>query len=136
MPAGQDLGAALEAEAGVPLDPSKEGGVLRATLLESAANGKQEAVLALTLHAIAGEEPSMQLLQSQVLAAYENAHSGSSTSVKSGLQFRDVLHWLSERQNKGMRLTLCTATCHLLCVGVLRLTVLFTLVRGDCLTTM
>ena len=54
--------AALEQEARAPLDPFKENGVLRATLLEPAANGKQEAVLALTLHAVAGAEPSMQLL--------------------------------------------------------------------------
>ncbi len=100
LPAGQDLMAALEEESRVPLDPSKE--VLRALLLEPAANGKQEAILALILHAVAGEEPSMQLLQSQLLAAYESAKSGSAAGIKPGLQFRDVLHWLSERQNKGM----------------------------------
>ena len=102
LPAGMDLMAALEEEAGISLDPSMEGGVLRATLLEPAANGKQEAVLALTLHAVAGEEPSMQLLQSQIQAAYESAKSGAAAGLKPGLQFRDVLHWLSERQNKGV----------------------------------
>ena len=100
LPAGQDLMAALGDESRAPLNPSKE--VLRATLLEPAANGKQEAVLALTLHAVAGEEPSMQLLQSQLVAAYESAKSGNAIGIVPGLQFRDVLHWLSERQNKGM----------------------------------
>ena len=107
--AGRDVTAALEEEARIPLDPSKEGGVMRATLLEPAANGKHEAVLALTLHAVAGEEPSMQLLQSQLLTVYESAKSGGAAGLKPGLQFRDVLHWLSERQNKGVHpaLSLC-----------------------------
>ena len=43
----------------------------------------------------------MQLLQGQLLTAYENAKSGGAGTIAPGLQFRDVLHWLSERQNKG-----------------------------------
>lgn len=113
LPAGQDLMAALEEEARTLLDPSQESGVLRATLLEPAANGEQEAVLALTLHAVAGEEPSMQLLQSQVLAAYEGAKSGDTGGIAPGLQFRDVLHWLSERQSKGVHIK--SLQLHVMC---------------------
>jgi hypothetical protein len=43
----------------------------------------------------------MQLLQEQLLTAYESARSGGACAVAPGLQFRDVLYWLSERQNKG-----------------------------------
>ena len=43
----------------------------------------------------------MQLLQGQLLTAYESAKSGSAATIAPGLQFRDVLYWLSERQNKG-----------------------------------
>ena len=103
MPAGQNIETALEKEARIPLNPLKEGGVLRVTLLEPGLNGRQEAFLALTLHVLAGAEPSMQLLQDHVLAAYENAKSGIAASIKPGLQFRDVLHWLSQRQNKGVQ---------------------------------
>lgn len=101
VPAGKDVTAALRAEAEIPLDPSEEGGVLRATLLEPAANGATQPVLVLTLHAVAGAEPSLTLLQSQLLAAYAGARAGSRAPIKPGLQFRDVLYWLSQRQEQG-----------------------------------
>ena len=43
----------------------------------------------------------MQLLQGQLLTAYESAKAGGAGTIAPGLQFRDVLYWLSERQNKG-----------------------------------
>ena len=101
VPAGEDVMAALKREAEILLDPAKEGGVLRATLLEPFANGASQPVLALTLHAVAGAEPSLALLQSQLLAAYARAQAGSRAAIKPGLQFRDVLYWLSQRQEQG-----------------------------------
>ena len=107
--AGKDVMAALQAEAEIPLDPSEERGVLRATLLELSANGASQPVLALTLHAVAGAEPSLALLQSQLLAAYAGAKAGGRASIKPGLQFRDVLYWLSQRQEQGTQTLLLIA---------------------------
>ena len=102
LSAGEDVMAALRAEAEIPLDPSEEGGVLRATLLEPRVNGSTtQATLALTLHAVAGMEPSLALLQRQLLEAYAGARAGGRASIKAGLQFRDVLYWLSQRQEQG-----------------------------------
>ena len=103
VPAGKDITVALRAEAEIPLDPSEEKGVMRATLLEPAANGATQPVLALTLHAVAGAEPSLALLQSQLLVVYAGAKAGGPASIKPGLQFRDVLYWLSQRQEQGAR---------------------------------
>lgn len=101
--AGKDVMAALQAEAEIPLDPSEEGGVLRATLLDPRVNGSTQPILALTLHAVAGAEPSLALLQSQLLAVYAGARAGGQASIRPGLQFRDVLFWLSQRQEQGMQ---------------------------------